>query len=317
MIFNPSHWLHSRSGGDTIVLTTVVALIVGACVTVTPAGEPATTVGGPGGAILGLLSTLLTALMLQLNNKSYNMLRSDTALPAALFTSLMLALPALSIVPGPGMLLAPAMTGGSWLLFSTYADPSARRRVFLLFTCVSALSFVSPVFIYYLPVMLLGCVQMRIFDLRTLLAALIGIVTPPWIAVGSGCVELDSLPRPDFATPDLHIDSPAAITVLAVAAVVIISGICFASANLIKVYSYNSRTRAFNGYYTVLFLATVLLTLIDFNNLTSYLPLLMAMTAYQAAHFFSTRRGGSRSWIGIVILMAACWGSFIWYTWTI
>ena len=197
MRVNISHWLHSRSGGNTIVIVAVVALIVSACATATHDAEPGE-IGGAWGAILGIAATLLTALMMQLTNKSYNMLRSDTALPAALFTTLMLACPTLATTPGPGMLLAPAMTAGAYLLFSTYADPSTRRRIFLLFTCASALSFISPVFIYYLPVLLLGCVQMRIFDMRTLLAAGIGTITPPWILVGSGLVALDALPRPAF-----------------------------------------------------------------------------------------------------------------------
>lgn len=313
MRVNISHWLHSRAGGNTIVLAAVVALIVSACVTNWPAGPYE--LGGAWGAILGIASTLLTALMMQLTNKSYNMLRSDTALPAAMFTTLMLALPTLATTPGIGMLLAPAMTAGAYLLFSTYADPSTRRRVFLMFTCVSTLAFVSPIFIYYLPVMLLGCAQMRIFDLRTLLAALIGIITPPWILVGSGLVAIGDLPRPTFSTPNIMIEEPYTLTVLGVSALVIIAGICFTSANLIKVYSYNSRTRAFNGYYTVMFLATVLLTIIDFNNLISYLPLLMAMTAYQASHFFIPQNSGRHNWIGIVILLAISWSLFAWYIW--
>ena len=292
----------------------MVALIVSACVTGSHPVGPGET-GGAWGATLGIASTLLTALMMQLTNKSYNMLRSDTALPAALFTTLMLAFPGLATSPGPGMLLAPAMTAGAYLLFSTYADLSTRRRVFLLFTCTSALSFISPVFIYYLPVLLLGCVQMRIFDLRTLLAAGIGTITPPWILAGSGLVSLDDLPRPDFSTPDISIEEPYTLTLLGVSALVIIAGICFTSANLIKVYSYNAQVRALNGYYTILFLATVVLTLIDFNNLISYLPLLMAMTAYQASHFFTTHNSGRYNWIGIVILMAVSWSLFAWYTW--
>ncbi|MDE6403238.1 MAG: hypothetical protein K2K86_05465, partial [Muribaculaceae bacterium] len=118
-----------------------------------------------------------------------------------------------------------------------------------------------------------------------------------------------------FSTPDISIEEPYTLTLLGVSALVIITGICFTSANLIKVYSYNAQVRALNGYYTILFLATVVLTLIDFNNLISYLPLLMAMTAYQASHFFTTRNSGRHNWIGIVILMAVSWSLFAWYTW--
>ena len=94
---------------------------------------------------------------------------------------------------------------------------------------------------------------MRIFNFKTFLAATMGIITPPWIMLGSGLVDINDLEMPGLAVPMLDIDDFATITMLAVTAFTVIAGVTFTSANLIKVYSYNSQTRAMNGFYTVQF----------------------------------------------------------------
>lgn len=306
--------MHSRSGCNTLVALAGAALAVSWFFKPSPLPGVDAVTGWPGLA-LALSASLLTALMLLLTNRRFNMLRADTALPAALFMTMLTALPPLGHTFGTDNVLAFTMTGAAYLLFTTFGDPAPRRRVFLIFTVITALAMTRIVYLYYLPVLLLGCAQMRIFSFKTLLAALLGIITPPWIVLGSGLVSIDDIEMPGLAVPMLDIDDPATITMLAVTAFTVIAGVAFTSANLIKVYSYNSLTRALNGFYSVMFLSTALLTIIDFNNLSIYLPLLMAMTSYQASHFFSIRSAMPRSWVGIVLFMAVYWGTYIWYTW--
>jgi len=306
--------LHSNTGSNILVMTALIALVAAYLLDIRPL-DSGDIMGGLSGLLLSLIVSLTTALVIQLTNKRFNILRADTALPAALFMTMLLALPPLGCTLGVGNILALTMTGGAYLLFTTYNDPSARRRVFLLFTFVTALAMTRIVYVYYLPVLLLGCAQMRVLNFKTLLAALLGIITPPWIVLGSGLISCRDIEMPGLSVPSLDIYSPETITMMSVTAFSITAGIAFMSANLLKVYSYNSRTRAMNGFYTVLFLATALFTIIDFNNLSLYLPLLMAMVSYQASHFFSIRASSPRSWIGIVLFMAVYWGTYIWYTW--
>lgn len=308
--------LHSRTGCDSVIVISLAAIVV-AWFAGAPSLPGDVIVGGWPGLLMGLAVTALTAVVLQLVNKQFNLVRYDTALAPAMFMTMVMSLPALGCSFGAGGVLALAMIAGSFMLFSAYADPGARRRVFLLFCIVSALGMTRVVYLYYLPVMFVGCAQMRQFNLKTILAAILGVVTPPWIIIGSGLVSPDDIEMPGLSVPSLQVDSPVAITMLAVTAFTIVMGVAFTSANLIRVYSYNSKTRAMNGYYSILFLATVLLTLIDFNNLSLYLPLLMAMTGYQACHFWAIRSSSPRGWIGIVMFMAVYWGTYIWYTWFI
>lgn len=309
--------MHSRGGCDLLAGIAVVALAAAWFINPGSSVYPECLIGGIAGLLAALATCSLTALVLQLTNRRFNMFRADTSLPAALFLTMLAALPPAGNTFGTGNILALTMTASAYLLFTTYADPMTRRRVFLMFAVVTALAMTSIVYLYYIPVLLIGCIQMRIFSLKTVLAALLGIITPPWIALGSGLVSLDSIEMPEFSTPMLNLESPATVMLLAVAAVTIIAGVAFTCANLIKVYSYNSQTRAMNGFYTIMFLATTLLTIIDFNNLPLYVPLLMAMAACQASHFFVVRATMPRSWVGIAVLIAVYWGAYILYTWFI
>lgn len=254
-------------------------------------------------------------MLLHFTNKQFNMLRSDTLLPVSLFISMSVAIPYLDITLSINNTIAPVTLGCAFLLFTTYGDPAPQRRSFLVMCILSAMTMVSAAFLYLIPVFILGCVQMRTFNFRTILAIIMGLVTPYWIALGSGIMSADDIEWPSISTVTLDSTTWPIVTLLGVTALTIIAGIIFTSANIMKVYSYNSRSRAFNGFFTLLLLATAILTILDFNNLTRYLPLLMAMTSYQASHYFVIHYTAPRGWIAIATFMALYWIIFIWYTW--
>ena len=83
----------------------------------------------------------------------------------------------------------------------------------------------------------------------------------------------------------------------------LVMGMTFMMLNLLKILSYNSRTRAFNGFINVLWIAAALFTVLNFNDFTFYIPLLNALAGYQAAHFFTYRRN-RRSYVPVVLLIA-------------
>lgn len=207
-----TQFLHSRKGSNTLVLIAFIAL----CVAVYFA--PQLKDSGAWStkwqvSLAGLAMTLATAILLQLTNKRFNMLRSDSALTPCLFMTMSLALPTLAIYPGTPSMLALTMVAGAHLLFTTFSDPYRRRRVFLLFATVTALGMCNCVYWYYLPVMLIGCGQMRIFSLKTLLAALLGIITPPWIALGSTLITIDDIEWPRLSIPSMETSDITTITI--------------------------------------------------------------------------------------------------------
>ena len=88
-------------------------------------------------------------------------------------------------------------------------------------------------------------------------------------------------------------------------------GILFLVANLMKILSYNARTRAFNGYLTLLLIFTMVVMLLNFNNFTFYIPLLNCLVAYQVGHFFTYRRH-RWSYLAILFLICCYAGFYVW-----
>lgn len=307
--------LHSRGMALWVSLMAVILLAVTRAYDPEPIPVSPLPSTGAIASVIGFVLLLLTAALLHFTNKRFNMLRSDTLLPVTLFMSMSVAIPYLDVTLSVNNTIAPVTMCCAFLLFTTYGDTSPQRRIFLIMTILSAMAMITVTFVYLVPVFILGCMQMRTFNLRTILAIFMGLVTPWWIAIGSGLMSISDIEWPRLSAVTIDGVSWPVITLLSTSAFTIISGIIFTSANIMKVYSYNSRARAFNGFFTLLLLATVLLTIIDFNNLTRYLSLLMAMTSYQASHYFVIHRSAPRGWIVIVTFMAIYWITFIWYSW--
>jgi len=250
-------------------------------------------------------------------NRAFNTLRSLTALGATLFYVLQCAMPPLLAQFYGGMLLVLIAMLCVALLFSVYGRCSlseSRQKVYLIFFLLTVGGFTQISFLLFVPVFLFGCIQMRVLNLRTALAALLGIVTPPWILFGFGIVEPWQLHWPRLGVAWNLFDTEEMVKALVDTGFTLVAGMAFMMLNLLKILSYNSRTRAFNGFINVLWIATALFTVLNFNDFAFYIPLLNALAGYQAAHFFTYRRQ-RRSYLPVVLLIAVyaffCVWSFI------
>ena len=78
--------------------------------------------------------------------------------------------------------------------------------------------------------------------------------------------------------------------------------------NLMQIYSYKTQIRAYNGFFSVLSIATMIMMAADYGNILSYLPVLNCCIAVQVAHTFTMSDNPRR--FGIVLLLAACVASY-------
>jgi hypothetical protein len=262
-------------------------------------------------AVLNLALNAVVASLIIFINSRFNVLRSLTALVATMFLGMQTALPsALGQFYG-GTMLVLLMMLCVILLFSSYGDYRGQRQVFLIFAILGFALFTQINYLFFAPVLLLGCMQMRIFSLRTLLAALLGLITPAWILFGFGLISPTNLRMPEFVAVWALFDTHDMIQAIVTTGFTTVLGIMFAVLNLLKILSYNARVRAFNGFFTILFGYTALLTVANFNDFMFYIPLLNALVAYQVAHFFTYRRQ-RRSYLAILALLATYAASFLW-----
>lgn len=221
----------------------------------------------------------------------YNVLRSVTALPLALIGVFQLATPELCVQFYTGTLLAVLMVGCLMVLFSCYRTPGLTRRIFFIFLILSAGCATQYCYAFYLPVFLLGCGQMRVFNGRTLVAALLGLITPWWIMGATGLLTAETLHMPEFVSVFAMLNSQSAAHLLITVGITALLLVGCYVMNVFKTIAYNARTRAFSGALATLSLVTLLGTLLDYHNLISYLPLLNFCAAYEVAGYFASHRG--------------------------
>ncbi|MDE5607789.1 MAG: hypothetical protein K2I64_02510 [Muribaculaceae bacterium] len=309
-------FLHSRPGGRLLSLVGLLLIAGGYYLGANQTPEGVTpAIGGWGGAGCALAATVAVISLLRLINKQFNIMRSESSLGATVTVAMAAAIPWVATTIWAAWMLPGVLLIGSYLLFATYGELTPTRTVYLIFTLTTASAFIVPQALFYLPVILIGCVQMRIFSLRVAIAALLGIVTPAWIAVGFGLCPIDRLPLPSVEfSGDIFSRLLVEPEMLAGVAVIVLFGLIAMGGNLYKLLRYNAFTRATNGFLTLLFLATLLLLIMDINNLTVYIPLLIVLAGYQVTLFFVTRHT-DRSWIGIAIVTAIFWGLYLWNLW--
>lgn len=262
-------------------------------------------------AVVNVAVNVVVALLVVYINRTFNVLRSITYLVATMFLAMQTSMPMVLGQFYGGSLMSLLILLCTMLLFSVYADNMGQRRVYLIFLILGAATMTQVAYLFYVPMLLIGCVQMRVFSLRTCLAAFMGLVTPAWILLGFGIVNISDMQWPEMEVVWSMFDAADMVQAFVTVGFTVLMGIVFTVANILKILSYNSRVRAFNGFLTLLLMFTVIFMLLNFNNFTLYIPLLNVLVAYQVGHFFTYRRQ-RRSYLAILMLILAYGGLFAW-----
>ena len=240
--------------------------------------------------VVNVVLLYLISLFAQALNKNFNIMRSQTGQWGALFLIMSSALVNVTDQFNGSSLLALILLTITWLLYSCYDSPERTRRIFLMFFLLSAGATFQYAFLLYIPVVALGMVQMKIMKLRSAIAAAIGLITPPWIILGFGIIDIDTISWPRLITTWTATISTEMILTILTMGLLALLGIGFFMANVFKLLSYNARYRAANGFQTLLLVSTIIFALVDYTNLAIYATLLALEASYQVAHFFSVHR---------------------------
>lgn len=253
--------------------------------------------------IAAVVSGGLTMVAMSMLNTIYNVLRSMTTLFAALFAVMQLATPNITTQFYSGSLLAVAVPACMLLLFSCYKTPAASRRTFLIFFILSALSATQYCYFIYIPAFLAGLGQMRVFNSRCVIAAVMGLLTPWLLYIGYGIVDIDNIHMPKFSGIFNIIDFDDTIFLIVTLAFTAAITLLVYILNVMRTIAYNARARAFNGSFTIIGMLTAIAMCVDYNNIITYIPLLNFSAAMEMAHYFSTHRG-NKSFIAIFSIIA-------------
>lgn len=258
-----------------------------------------------------IMLNLLIAFMMIYLNKIYNMLRGITMLHAGIFMIMQMAIPPLLGDMYQGTFLCLTLLACVFLMYPAFSDPAATRNVFLTFCLLSAGVMLQYAFIVYIPVFIIGCAQMRIMSFRTIIAAILGLVTPWWITIGAGMVSTGDIRIP--APCDIFGDMDASM-MLAIVTTVAVSGFVAVTAwvlNFMKMMSYNAPTRAYNGLITIMMFVTIPAMVLDHGNILTYAPVLNCCASFHIGHFFATHKQ-DQSYIAIFSTIIIYLSLYVW-----
>lgn len=270
--------------------------------------------GHPAGS-LAVNVTLLgaCAALMAVVNSSYNIVRSFSLTFVGLFLLMTAASPSAAARFTGGTLLAAAALLGMLLMYSVYNRPKhSSRRVFLVFLMFSALGLTQYGALVYIPVFFMGIGQMRVLNMRTSLAALLGTVTPLWLWWAFWPGEFPLLHAPQLDNPFATLSLNERLHFFAAVAVTLFTGLIMGSFNLVRIFSYNAKARALNGLLTVTGVITGLAALVDWSNMTFYIPLLNVCVAFQAGHFFHICMRNRWGYASVLVLVAVYSGLWVW-----
>lgn len=252
-----------------------------------------------------------TAEVMILINRHFNLLRTTSIFFVAYFAFTMAATPAVVGQLSASSLLALFVMGGIWILFSIYDIRPSSRRVFLAFFLLGLGLLVEYTFALYIPLFIAGLGQMKILRIKKIIAAILGIITPAWIAWGLAIVPVPEIPKFEFTPPAMLLSMPQIWPLLTAAALTLLTGFFLGCFNLIKIIGFNAQARAYNGLIALISIATGVFAIVNFTNIAFYLTVLNACVAFQVGHFFRLtvmRRG----YIVVTTLMAAYLGIYVW-----
>ncbi|MCM1504606.1 MAG: hypothetical protein NC127_05370 [Muribaculum sp.] len=260
----------------------------------------------------GVALSVLSALFLGYLNKAFNIIRHVTRLFAGLFIFFQGACPSVMGQLYDGTLMCALLLLSMVPMFDSFQNPKDTRRVFLTFCLISFGSLCDVSCVAYLAVFLIGCIQMQCMKFKAFLAMLLGIITPYWIVFGAGLARISNLQMPEFVSIFHTVPKGDALILLVYAGLTMFLGIVAGVLNLVKVYSYNARTRAYNGFFMVLFLCSCLLALVDYRRFTVYLPIINLTSAFQIGHFFVINNQ-KRAYIPLLVIVVA-YVAIYWWT---
>ena len=260
---------------------------------------------------INILGVIATAVALVVLNRSYNLLKTLSVFFAAYFIFTTCATPEVFSGHTSSVMLALTVILDTWLLFSIYNTRASDRRIFLIFTLLSAGALFDLRFLFFVPVFVAGLAQMKILKFKKIVAAVIGLLTPPWIVWGLALMPLPTMPHVFFTPPALLLEQPGGVPFLCTVGVTLAVGFIAGTVSLVRILGFNARARAYNSFIAMLGIVTGLMALINFTSLTTYITLLNACVAMQVGHFFRAT-ANRRGYIVVVLLLAAYTALYVW-----
>ncbi len=282
-------------------------------------GVPALAPGAGHGVCFPSVSTLLThdfALSHWLNvalyfgaalytvyiTKHFNFVPSDNLLYATAMLLMCSASPWLVYSLNDGIVMLWVVLICLHILFSLYGRRNCSEGIFLIFSFLSWGTMVLYGFLLVIPVFLLGAIFLRTVRVREVVAMLLGLVTPYWIVLATGWVDISDLRLPSMGVITVMEGDP--LEVFRLMLTLGITAVLFLFVLLVNVTRHGSAgvmVRARWAFLQLLGLSAVVFILIDFPDMIAFLPVLYLCTGYGCAQWSIRMRASQKQYLVLAL----------------
>ncbi|MDE6341452.1 MAG: hypothetical protein K2K93_03975 [Muribaculaceae bacterium] len=240
-----------------------------------------------------LANTLLIAAAVigaALLNKKYSFVRSsDTILPTAM-TVILASNPVNTSYLGSPVFMLIVNLICLDIIMRSYHSPNATTSLFAIATWLSFGSMVQYAFLLMMLVYPVMAIMIKAFRLKEIIAYLMGLVAPYWVAYGFGLVSVA-----DFRLPSLPMSPPAAdgglmLCIFVSLGTLALLGLFTVLNNAMLTYSGNMRVRTLNRIINFLGFASLVFMVADFDNFGAYAATFCFASAVQISNAFALRR---------------------------
>ena len=227
---------------------------------------------------------------------------------AAVFVLLQGANPFLSTRFFAGSAMCLVVVVSLFFMFEQYGKRGgASQGIFLTMALLSFFTLYHYVFFLLIPLYLLGFAYMRVLDVKGAFAVFFGIVTPYWIALGTGLEPLSAFQAPHISqvwstAPEFGAKGWA----VTIAITTVVLTIVLTIANFKTMLNYSVHVRAYNNFFVALSAFVVLMMAIDYNDFLIYMPLLNLCFAIQYGHWYVITPHETRQPVTTWLLVAMC-----------
>lgn len=261
--------------------------------------------------LFSIISIVGVCALLSLLNKAYSFIKDVTYVFASSFLLLNIATPEIATRLCDGSLLAVIVVLLAYILFSIYQSQYPQRRIFLISVILSSCCLFQYAFVYLIPVFFIGFLQMRAVNVRSVLAMLFGLVTPFWLMLGTGIVGMDEMQVPQLVNVWRDFDIKQSGYILVLFSTTAFLTLVLLFTNVLQIINYKMQIRAYNGFFLVLTIFTMIMMAVDYNNAMVYLPVLNLCLSIQIAHSFTIKKY-LRRYIPYLLFVFSCIGVFVW-----
>lgn len=263
-----------------------------------------------------LFSLLLNAalilgivLSLQILNKNYNFITTTDTVLQCCVMALICSNPYICNRLCVATLLGTVTLIEFFILFGTYRSRKSAVDFFIGGSVISIAAMFEYAAVPFVIALFLAGVILKSMNFKSLCALGIGIISPWWIAVGFGLVDIYSLNTPELTTVFTYDFTQSGEFILWLnCGVSMLLFLLIALYNSVSLYAGNTKRRLLNNSTLIFGLLACVCIVLDCNNLTSYLGVLYLALAVQLANLFTLhnlKQTRAVAWLLLVIYCAS------------